>query len=96
MDKEEIDWLLPEFHGLVIGKQGATIKEITAISGARIKIEKDGPCYIYGNIEQRDTAKALILEKITIILPKNALVVAEYLHYQLRQNGKRLHSSAQK
>jgi len=70
MDKEEIDWLLPEFHGLVIGKQGATIKEITAISGARIKIEKDGPCYIYGNIEQRDTAKALILEKISNNTPK--------------------------
>lgn len=50
--------------GLVIGKGGATIKKITAESGAKIDIKRDGTAFIYGNQSSIDIAH----ERVTAIV----------------------------
>lgn len=51
--------------GLVIGKGGVTIKKITAESGAKINVKRDGTAVITGNDESPEKAKEMINQIIS-------------------------------
>ena len=65
-----------ESVGLVIGKQGATIKQLEQQSGARIQIAKECPAgsnmrpiTVSGPPASVEQAKSLILQKVSGVMP---------------------------
>ena len=63
---EELDWVTPKFHGLIIGRGGRTITEIRSRSGAEVIINRNGSgkCIIKGYEYQREAARRMIRDKI--------------------------------
>ena len=56
---EELAWVTPKFHGLIIGRGGHTITGIRSASGAEVIINRNGSqkCIIkgYGNQRENDS-----------------------------------------
>ena len=76
---EHLDSVTPNLFGFIIGKKGSTIKAIKRQSGADVIIQNDGKsqeggngrtngggmCLLKGDIQQRNTARSLILETVS-------------------------------